>query len=101
MSPKTPLLVGLVLMLAVGGMTWFIMGTSKDTFDEDSTYVLYGDFVDASGIRPKTRLQINGIDVGKIVEFATTEEAGVIVKELSEGRSAATVKYTAKEFKFE
>ncbi|HET6347386.1 MAG TPA: MlaD family protein, partial [Myxococcota bacterium] len=67
MSPKTPLLVGLVLMLAVGGMTWFIMGTSKDTFDEDSTYVLYGDFVDASGIRPKTRLQINGIDVGKIV----------------------------------
>jgi phospholipid/cholesterol/gamma-HCH transport system substrate-binding protein len=66
MSAKTPLLVGLVLMLAVGGMTWFIMGTSKDTFDEDSTYVLYGDFVDASGIRPKTRLQINGIDVGKI-----------------------------------
>jgi len=38
---------------------------------------------------------------GKIVEFATTEEAGVIVKELSEGRSTATVKYTAKEFKFE
>ena len=38
---------------------------------------------------------------GHIVEFATTEEAGVIVKELSEGRSAATVKYTAKEFKVE
>ena len=38
---------------------------------------------------------------GKVVEFATTEEAGVMVKELSAGRSAATVKYTAKEFKFE
>jgi hypothetical protein len=38
---------------------------------------------------------------GKVVEFATTEEAGVMVKELSEGRNAATVKYTAKEFKFE
>ncbi len=38
---------------------------------------------------------------GRIVEFATTEEAGVIVKELSEGRSASTVKYTAKEFNFD
>jgi len=38
---------------------------------------------------------------GKIVEFATTEEAGVMVKELSQGRNAATVKYTAKEFNIE
>ena len=38
---------------------------------------------------------------GRIVEFATTEEAGAAVKELSEGRGAATVKYSAKEFNFE
>lgn len=35
---------------------------------------------------------------GKIVEFATTEEAGAMVKKLSAGPRAATVKYTAKEF---
>jgi hypothetical protein len=35
---------------------------------------------------------------GKIVEFSTTEEAGVVVKELSAGRYAASVKYSAKEF---
>ena len=35
---------------------------------------------------------------GKIVEFSTTEEAGAMVKKLSEGRRAATVKYTAKEY---
>ena len=35
---------------------------------------------------------------GKIVELATKEEAGAMVKTLSEGRRAATVKYTAKEF---
>ena len=35
---------------------------------------------------------------GKIVEFATTEEAEVVVKKLSEGRRAASTKYTAKEF---
>jgi hypothetical protein len=35
---------------------------------------------------------------GKIVEFATTEEAGAMVKKLSEGPRAATVKYTAREY---
>jgi hypothetical protein len=35
---------------------------------------------------------------GKIVEFATTEEAGAMVKKLSEGPRAAMTKYTTKEF---
>jgi hypothetical protein len=35
---------------------------------------------------------------GKIVEFATTEEAGAMVKKLSEGPRAATVTYTAKQY---
>ena len=34
----------------------------------------------------------------KIVEFSTLEEAGAMAKTLSEGRRAATVKYTVKEF---
>src|SRR5687768_14610434 len=38
---------------------------------------------------------------GKIVEFSTLEEAGAMVKTLSEGPRAATVKYTAKEFNLE
>lgn len=35
---------------------------------------------------------------GKIVEFSTSEEAGVMVKKLSEGPRAKTVTYTAKEY---
>ena len=35
---------------------------------------------------------------GKIVEFSTPEEAGVVVKKLSEGPRAATVTYTAKKY---
>ena len=35
---------------------------------------------------------------GKVVEFATTEEAAVMVKKLSEGPRAAMTTYTAKEF---
>lgn len=66
MSARTPLLVGLVVIMAMGGLTYFVMNTSKDTFDDDSTFALVADFTDASGIRGKTRVQANGIDVGKI-----------------------------------
>ena len=38
---------------------------------------------------------------GKIIEFSTPEEAAAMVKTLSEGPRAATVKYTAKEFNLE
>jgi hypothetical protein len=37
----------------------------------------------------------------KIVEFSTPEEAGAMVKKLSEGPRAGTVKYTAREYKTE
>ncbi len=67
MSAKTPLLVGAVLLVSTVALTWFVLGTSKDKFDEDQTHPYYADFTDAAGIREKTRLQINGIDVGKIV----------------------------------
>lgn len=63
---RAPLLVGLVLLTAVTAMSWFLMKTSKDKFSDESTYPVYADFVDASGIRWKTRVQINGLDVGKI-----------------------------------
>lgn len=35
---------------------------------------------------------------GKIIEFSTAEEAGIMVKKLSEGPRATMIKYTAKEF---
>ncbi|MBM4260442.1 MAG: hypothetical protein FJ145_03265 [Deltaproteobacteria bacterium] len=38
---------------------------------------------------------------GKVVEFATPEEAGDMVKQLNNGPRAATVKYSAIEFNLE
>ena len=70
MNARAPLLVGLVLTAATVSLTTFVLGTSKDKFGDSVTYVLYGDFDDASGIRAKTRLQISGIDVGKIESIA-------------------------------
>ncbi len=66
MSGRAPLLVGVVLVAATVSLVWFISTTSKDKYGDDVTYVVYADFSDASGIRWKTRVQINGIDVGKI-----------------------------------
>ncbi|MBN1962365.1 MAG: MCE family protein [Deltaproteobacteria bacterium] len=67
MSVRTPILVGIVIVVAVVAFSFLVMTTSKDRFGgDDNTYILYADFDDASGIRFKTRLQINGLDVGKI-----------------------------------
>ena len=66
MKARSPLLVGVVLLTAILSLTWFVLGTSKDRFGASSTYILYADFDDASGIRYKTRLQLNGIDIGRI-----------------------------------
>ncbi len=80
---RAPLLVGLVLLTAVTAMSWFLVKTSKDKFSDEATYPIYADFVDASGIRWKTRVQINGLDVGKI--------GGIEHKRLDDGRLVARV----------
>ena len=38
---------------------------------------------------------------GNIVEFATTEEAGAMVKVLTDGRKSPAVTYSAKEFNYD
>jgi phospholipid/cholesterol/gamma-HCH transport system substrate-binding protein len=66
MKARAPLLVGILLIVAVGVLAYFVSTTSKNRFSGAGTYLVYADFVDASGVRWKTRVQINGIDVGKV-----------------------------------
>ncbi len=66
MTKKTPLWVGMLMLAAGGGLWWFASLTREGAFKSTETYPLYADFTDANGIRAKTRLQIAGIDVGKI-----------------------------------
>lgn len=75
MNPRAPLLVGLVFLMSAVGLAWFIKTTNKDTLSESATYPLTADFADASGIRAKTRVQANGIDVGKIVQIEHVQTA--------------------------
>ncbi len=66
MNARTPLLVGLVIVAAVVSLTYFLTQSSNGKLDKSKSYVLYGDFSDAAGIRWKTRVQVNGLDVGRI-----------------------------------
>jgi phospholipid/cholesterol/gamma-HCH transport system substrate-binding protein len=75
MNVRAPMLVGLVLLAAAAGLSWFVLTTNKDTFSDAATYPLYADFTDASGIRGKTRVQANGIDIGKISSIQHVRDA--------------------------
>ena len=66
---KAPLLVGLLLITSIVSMTFFIMQTGKSEFSKDNSYIVYADFSDASGIRGKTRVQVNGLDIGRIADI--------------------------------
>ena len=81
MNARAPILVGFVLLLAGVGLSWFFTQTNKDKFSDEATYAYRADFNDASGIRWKTRVQINGIDVGKIghIEHVRSETTGRLV----------------------
>lgn len=82
MNIKAPVLVGTLITTAVVILTSLVMTTTKDKFGEDSTYPLHADFKDAAGIRWKTRVQINGIDVGKIdrIEHVTLSSGGLTAR---------------------
>jgi phospholipid/cholesterol/gamma-HCH transport system substrate-binding protein len=82
MMIRAPALVGLVLLSAGVSLSWFIVQSSEDKFSDEMTYPLAADFSDASGIRWKTRVQISGIDVGKIsaIEHVQTEDGGLTAR---------------------
>jgi phospholipid/cholesterol/gamma-HCH transport system substrate-binding protein len=80
---RAPLLVGLLLLGSAAALTWFVMATSKDQFDDASTYPLRAHFLDAAGVRWKTRVQVNGIDVGKISKIGHVQTAGGLVAEVT------------------
>ncbi|MBC7792305.1 MAG: MCE family protein [Clostridia bacterium] len=81
MKARTPLLVGLVLIAATLSLVYFLTQGSNDKIADKDAYVLYADFSDASGIRTKTRVQVNGLDIGRIdtIEHRQDEKTGRIL----------------------
>lgn len=71
----TPFKVGVVVLVAVGAFVWMFGQVEEGIGDDASGYRVYALFDDASGLNPKTRVTIAGIDVGEIdkIELAGTE----------------------------
>ena len=65
LKAKTPLLVGLLVLVATGAFI-FTFGTLKQGMDEEDAYTVYARFDDASGLAPDSRITLAGIEVGRL-----------------------------------
>ena len=71
-SFATPFRVGLLVLIAVGFLIGFMVFTRKGGLGKGESLQAYAYFRDASGLGPKSRIQIAGIPVGE-VESITLE----------------------------
>jgi len=62
----TPVRVGALFIAAICAFIVFYVRVNKDKFSKSATYEVSAIFDDASGLAGKTRVQIAGIDVGRI-----------------------------------
>jgi len=65
LKAKTPLLVGLLVLVAAGAFI-FTFGTLNKGMSEADMYTVYARFDDASGLAPGTRITLAGIEVGRL-----------------------------------
>lgn len=65
LKAKTPLLVGLMVLAAVGAFI-FTFGSLDRGMDEDEAYTVFARFDDASGLAPGSRITLAGIEVGRL-----------------------------------
>lgn len=66
----TPIRVGALVLAAVASFIVFYVAVTKNALSKNETYSVSAVFTDASGLAEKTRIQIAGIDVGRIERIA-------------------------------
>lgn len=62
----TPIRVGALVLVAITSFIVFYVAVTKNTLSKRDTYGVTAVFSDASGLAEKTRIQVAGIDVGRI-----------------------------------
>lgn len=75
MNLRAALSVSTLVALAIGGFVWFLSQSRTDSLGGRDASLYYANFADASGLRNKTRIQISGIDVGKVESIAHARNA--------------------------
>lgn len=88
----TPFKVGVVVLVAVGAFLWMFGQVEEGIGDDASGYRVYAIFADASGLNPKSRVTIAGIDVGELAEIELVgDQAKVWIRVNTPLRSDARV----------
>lgn len=65
----TPFKVGVVVLVALGAFVWMFGQVREGIGDDAAGYRVFAVFEDASGLNPKSRVTIAGIDVGELAEI--------------------------------
>ncbi len=65
MKPRTPLLVGLLVIAAIAAFV-FTFGSLERGMSPDESYTVFARFDDASGLAPGSRITLAGIEVGQL-----------------------------------
>lgn len=71
----SPFRVGLVVIAGVISFFVLMSFVAKRKYSEDETYKVYAVFQDATGLGPKSRVQIAGIEVGIVESVTLTADA--------------------------
>jgi phospholipid/cholesterol/gamma-HCH transport system substrate-binding protein len=71
----TPFRVGLVVIAGIAAFFVLLSFLGRQKYNDKQTYKLYATFIDASGLGPKSRIQIAGIEVGIVERIELTPEA--------------------------
>jgi phospholipid/cholesterol/gamma-HCH transport system substrate-binding protein len=76
----TPFRVGLVVLGGIAAFIVLLSFVGRSKYSERDTYRVFANFKDATGLGPKSRVQIAGIEVGEVEEITLTPDARANVK---------------------
>lgn len=80
----TPFRVGLVVILGVAAFFVMLSFISRQKYSDKETYRVFATFKDASGLGPKSRVQIAGIEVGIVekieLDFEAHARASILIR---------------------
>lgn len=80
---KSAVLVGLLVMAAIGTAVFFVSIAGRKGLESGESYVLGMTFNDASGLASRSRVVIAGIDIGKIERIELVEDKARVYVRIS------------------
>jgi len=81
-SRTTQLIVGIFALLGIGAMAYLSFSLGKIEILPQPGYTIYADFDNISGLKIGDRVEIAGVQVGKVVEISLRQERARVTMHL-------------------